>query len=57
MMETKRMSDFLFGWFTGLMTIVVPYLSYEVYRLRKHVKLLANPEEKPLEKKKPWWKI
>ena len=57
MMETKRMSDFLFGWFTGLMTIVVPYLAYEVYRLRKHVKLLVNPEEKPLEKKKPWWKI
>jgi len=56
------MTDFLFGWFTGLMTIVVPYLGWEIYRLRKQVKFLVNPEESvkeqpPFKKKKPWWKL
>ena len=58
----KRMTDFLFGWFTGLMTIIVPYLGWEIYRLRKQVKFLVNPEETvneraPFKKKKPWWKL
>jgi len=57
----KRMTDFLFGWFTGLMTIILPYATYEIWRLRKQVKFLVNPEESvndrpPFKKKKPWWK-
>ena len=36
------MSDLVFGWFLGLMNIIVPYLLIMVWRLKKQVRFLTS---------------
>jgi len=50
------MDDFLFGWTMGLFTVIVPYLLYTIYTLKRKLSFLVKPEPKPEPVKKAWWK-
>jgi len=38
-------SDLLFGWVLGLMTVILPYLGLEIYKLRRQLRFLTRPHE------------
>lgn len=57
-MEEKKMaSDLLLGWVLGLITVIMPQLVLEIYKLRAKIRFLTGPkkDEIPVKKKKGWF--
>ena len=49
-------SDLLLGWLLGLITVIMPQLVLEIYKLRAKIRFLTGPkrDEQPV-KKKGWF--